>query len=303
VINLILRNLRFCSYHADAERVSSGEKARYVVQCQEMLRRYLQKMVVDRSSPSVNKKQGCLFIIIHLFKIYFRMNNLKMCSPLIKMMKMLPVLSTYPIAHQVAYQYYYGRLMVFEEQYELALTALNQAFLHCHKDSISNKRRILYFLIPVSLLHSRFPQAALLEKYQLSSFSSLITALHQGNLQLFHRSLEVNQEFWIAKGIYLLLEKLKVTVYRNFFRHVYFSVYLNQIEGNEGKEKERFQLPLNLLLNCMEVLGVKMEMEELECVLANLIYQQQIKGYIAHQRCVVLSKQDPFPKLQYQPQI
>lgn len=40
-----------------------------------------------------------------------------------------------------------------------------------------------------------------------------------------------------------------------------------------------------------------MSIDELECILANLIFQNSIKGYIAHKRCVVLSKADPFPKV------
>ena len=60
----------------------------------------------------------------------------------------------------------------------------------------------------------------------------------------------------------------------------------------------KHQLPLETLLAALRVNGTDMSMEELECILANLIFQQNIKGYIAHKRCVVLSKADPFPKVQ-----
>ena len=44
--------------------------------------------------------------------------------------------------------------------------------------------------------------------------------------------------------------------------------------------------------------GVDMEMDEVECVVANLIYRKFVKGYISHQhRVAVLSKADPFPAL------
>jgi hypothetical protein len=40
------------------------------------------------------------------------------------------------------------------------------------------------------------------------------------------------------------------------------------------------------------------ELEEANCILANLIYQGKIKGYISHtHQKVVLSKTDAFPKL------
>lgn len=44
--------------------------------------------------------------------------------------------------------------------------------------------------------------------------------------------------------------------------------------------------------------GVDMDMDGVECVVANLIYRKFVKGYLSHQhRVAVLSKQDPFPPL------
>jgi len=41
------------------------------------------------------------------------------------------------------------------------------------------------------------------------------------------------------------------------------------------------------------------DVDEVECILANLIHQRYIKGYIAHQqRMLVVSQNDPFPALQ-----
>ena len=44
--------------------------------------------------------------------------------------------------------------------------------------------------------------------------------------------------------------------------------------------------------------GVDMDMDEVECVMANLIFRKYVKGYIAHKSLVVvISKVDPFPPL------
>jgi len=41
-----------------------------------------------------------------------------------------------------------------------------------------------------------------------------------------------------------------------------------------------------------------MDMPELECVLSNLIYKGWVKGYVSStKKVLVLSKQNPFPKL------
>ena len=45
--------------------------------------------------------------------------------------------------------------------------------------------------------------------------------------------------------------------------------------------------------------GVDMDMDEVECVMANLIFRKYVKGYISHKSLVVvISKVDPFPPLE-----
>lgn len=52
----------------------------------------------------------------------------------------------------------------------------------------------------------------------LLQFEGLISSIKSGNLRQFNDSLETHQQFFIKKGIYLILEKLKTFVYRNLFR-------------------------------------------------------------------------------------
>lgn len=46
-------------------------------------------------------------------------------------------------------------------------------------------------------------------------------------------------------------------------------------------------------------LGIEdMDEDELECILANLIVEKKIKGYLSHMhKKLVISKQNPFPAL------
>lgn len=44
--------------------------------------------------------------------------------------------------------------------------------------------------------------------------------------------------------------------------------------------------------------GAEVDMDGVECIVANLIYRKYVKGYLSHQHSVaVLSKADPFPPL------
>jgi hypothetical protein len=66
------------------------------------------------------------------------------------------------------------------------------------------------------------------------------------------------------------------------------------------------RIPLSLILSGQTILNrinkvnieVKdhLDLEELECLLANSIFEGQIKGYISHEKStLVLSKKNPFP--------
>ncbi len=241
VVNVVLRNLRFAAYRAEyaesnkkqnlndgsSSSSSSGSSSGNnrssspLSRVQDCLQRYLQKMNIDRNTNlAASRKLGCLFVIVHLFKIYFRLNSLKLCTYLIKNASGLPTFSLFPLSHVVSYNYYLGRLMIFEEQYDKALDCLFYALQHCPAHAKKNKRSILQYLIPIKLLKSSYPLPKLLEKYQLHQYTTLIQSIKDGDLKLFNQSLETYQEFFISKGIFLILEKLKTFVYRNLFRKV-----------------------------------------------------------------------------------
>jgi hypothetical protein len=50
-----------------------------------------------------------------------------------------------------ACRYYTGRLAAYDEDYAKADEHLSYALEHCHKDAVGNRRKILRYLIPVSV--------------------------------------------------------------------------------------------------------------------------------------------------------
>jgi len=224
-VNVVLLQLRKYSYKAEETRDAADKATSYIVQAQEILTRFFSNMIIDRSNVRCSKKMGCLFVIVHLLKIYFKIKSLRLCNNLINTVNnknSMPPLSSFPKAQQVAYNYYLGRLQVFEEEYDKAGQTLLLACTHCHRDQKKNKRRILQFLIPVRLLLGHFPLPELLAKYHLNQFSGIVDSIRGGNLKQFNETLEEFQDFFINKGIFLILEKLRNFVYRNLFRKVYF---------------------------------------------------------------------------------
>ena len=125
-----------------------------------------------------------------------------------------------------------------------------------------------------------------LQKYSLTEFKPIIEGIRRGDLRTFNAGLDLHQDLFIRRGTYLLLEKCKTVCYRNLFKRVYL------VGKNERKEK----IPLRDMAKALQWLGKEMDMDEVECVLANLIFCGKVRGYISHEkRVLVLSKKDPFP--------
>jgi hypothetical protein len=59
---------------------------------------------------------------------------------------------------------------------------------------------------------------------------------------------------------------------------------------------EKHQISLVDVASALKYLGMPADLDEVECILANLIYRGYIRGYLSHaKRVLVLSKRDPFP--------
>ncbi|KAG8137537.1 hypothetical protein E2320_004771 [Naja naja] len=239
-----------------------------------------------RASIEDSKKWGMLFLVNQLFKIYFKINKLHLCKPLIRAIDSSNLKDEYSMAQRVTYRYYVGRKAMFDSDFKQAEEYLSFAFEHCHRSSQKNKRMILIYLLPVKMLLGHMPMVQLLKKYDLMQFAEVTKAVSEGNLLLLNEALAKHETFFIRCGIFLILEKLKIITYRNLFKKVYLLL-------------KTHQLALDAFLVALKFMKVTdVDIDEVQCILANLIYMGHIKGYISHQhQKLVVSKQNPFPPL------
>eukprot|EP01104_Vermistella_antarctica_P014145 TRINITY_DN4406_c0_g1_i1.p1 TRINITY_DN4406_c0_g1~~TRINITY_DN4406_c0_g1_i1.p1 ORF type:complete len:175 (-),score=40.04 TRINITY_DN4406_c0_g1_i1:866-1390(-) len=174
---------------------------------------------------------------------------------------------------------------MFDGNYAEAEKALQESFDRCTVKSPKNKRLILLYLIPLKLLRGSLPRPALLRKYNLYQFLTLSDSVRCGNLSGFNNEMAAHQEFFIQKGVYLILEKLTTITYRNLFKRIY------RITGST-------KIPLKSFTVALQYLGMDVDQDEVECIVANLIYQGRIKGYLSHKMSVlVVSGKNAFPPL------
>lgn len=319
VMNVMCLELRLSAIGAENSKSNKNIKHGEVLEkCAECLMACFRVCAADnRSSEEDTKRWGMLALINQLLKVYFRINKLHLCKPLIRAIESSPYKDHFALAQQITYKFFVGRKAMFDSQYKMgeytflyiykhnhfviyldmeymiryckivsADEYLTYAFEHCHIQCTKNKRLILTYLIPVKMLLGYMPKQSLLEKYNLMEFWELMESVKKGDLRSLEGVMAKHEIFFIDAGIYLIVEKLKLIAYRNLFKKVYLALNTHQI-------------PVQSLLIALQISGMEdIDMDETECLLANLIYEGKIKGYISYQhKKLVISKQNPFPPL------
>merc|ERR1711872_1029539 len=209
-----------------------------------------------------------------------------LCKPLIRAVESSALKDRFSKSQLVTYRYYVGRKYMFDNNFKEAEEYLRYAFEKCDRESKVNKRLILIYLVPVKMLLGQMPKESLLRKYDLGQFCGVMAAVKEGHLHNLNMVLEEHEKIFIKWGIFLILEKLKIITYRNLFKKV------TLLMGNH-------QIPLEAFTTALKLMGEQdVDNDETACIIANLIYEAKIKGYISHQhQKVVVSKKDAFPPL------
>lgn len=281
-------DLRLLAQRAEKEKKGTSDKPGEILEkAAECLMGCFRVCAADnRAAEEDSKRIGMLTLVNQMFKVYFRINKLHLCKPLIRAIDSYQYKENFSLSQQITFRYFVGRKAMFDSDYKAADEYLTYAFENCHKLSKRNKRLILIYLVPVKMLLGYVPSYKVLEKYDVIEFWELVRAVCQGNLKLFDEIMEKHESFFIKCGIYLIVDKLKIIAYRNLFRKVYLILNTHQI-------------PVEALQEALVYLGqTDVDLDETQCIVANLIYEGKIKGYISHQhRKVVVSKQNPFPPL------
>ncbi len=282
-------DLRVVAVLADSSKVERERMSSPCLrECQNAITRAFTLVAKDRlpvTDPQC-KKRSIFSITNTLFKIYFRLNTLQLMGKLIKLVDTPSVmnhLKAFPLCDVVTYKFYVGRLSMFEDRLEEARESLRFALRFTPPKQTHNRQLILASLVPIEMCQGIMPTAVLGSRYGLHELADLGRAVVTGNLRLFNQLFESNKAVYIRLGVYLVLEQLKTIVYRNLFKRIY------TIADNTRLSVSTFQQVLLWL-------GEEVDLDEIECILSNLIFQNKVKGYLSHQkRVLVIGKNDPFP--------
>ncbi|KAK5171121.1 COP9 signalosome (CSN) subunit [Saxophila tyrrhenica] len=275
--------------------------------------------ISDRNPLDESRKWALYYTANLLFKTYFKLNSISLSKNIIRSIRAsahdMPALAAFPKAHRVTFYYYTGVLHFLEEDYATAEENLTTAYDLCLSPNVGggatrkNLELILTYLIPTKLLTShRLPSPALLAQYPrlASLFQPLTHSIRTANLAAFNAALEAGEPEFVKRRIYLTLERGRDIILRNIFRKVYIAGGFEEAKDGGGQTVRRTRVPVKEFAAALMLAGAEVgdgsgevgvwDGDEVECLIANAIYKNLMKGYIARERgIIVLSKAGAFP--------
>ncbi|OHW92889.1 cop9 signalosome complex subunit 12 [Colletotrichum incanum] len=299
------------------------EKQKQLRDCEQQLKRIFTLCLSDRAPLEDSRKWAIYFIINLLFKTYFKLNSASLSRTILKALSTnrgdMPPLEAFPKSQRVTFKFYEGVLFFLEENYVEAEKHLTEAWSLCHKDAKSNqeqvfprspvsrsrpltpaRRRILTYLIPCHLLTTHtLPSNKLLEPFPRLQklFLPLSRCIRTGDLRNFDLALQEGEEEFVRRRIYLTLERGRDIALRNLLRKVFIAGGFEEAKEPGTAPVRRTRIPVAEFAAAISLGSQEsVDPDEVECLLANMIYKNLMKGYIARERgIVVLSKNGAFP--------
>ncbi|CAG9986948.1 unnamed protein product [Clonostachys byssicola] len=288
-------------FDADADKQSQ------LRDCEQHLKRIFTLCLTDRAPLEESRKWGIYFVINLLFKTYFKLNSASLSRTILTSLKAfndrgdMPPLESFPKSQRVTFKYYEGVLFFLEENYVEANKHLTEAWLLCPRSSKANIERILIYLIPCRLLTSHvLPTKKLLEPYPRLQelFLPIAQCIRRGDLRSFDLALQKGEDEFVKRRIYLTLERGRDIALRNLLRKVFVNGGFEEPKEGNAAPVRRTRVPLAEFQTAISMGsgGETVDPDEVECLLANMIYKDLMKGYIARERgIIVLSKKGAFP--------
>eukprot|EP01134_Creolimax_fragrantissima_P006815 CFRG6815T1 len=287
LLGTILQDLRVLADEADQHQAS---KNKHKEEAGRIMMKLLAPACMDKDESANSRRWASLIVANNLFKLFTKL-NLSMCDQTRRTIENNfnnEQINDFPEAHVTTFRYLVGYQYFFKGQYDDAQDNFKLAFSLCSRRFKKNIQLILLYLIPLNLLKGIAPTLDLLKVYNLPQYVEIVSALQAGDIRTLNESLKEHERFFEKRGLFLLMEKLKIIAYRNLFRKVFqLHVANSQQKGipfSSRVKLESFRVALQFThYDC--------SLEEVECIVAVLIYKGFIKGYISHSyKMLVVSK-------------
>ncbi|KAJ7248413.1 hypothetical protein C8J57DRAFT_1672973 [Mycena rebaudengoi] len=276
---------------ADWQAKIRNENSECMMEAARIVATAFSNCMTDRTSPpDQSRKWGAYYVAGLAMKCYFKVKWISSTKDLVKALENsvdIPPLEEYPRAHQVTYRYYVGILSFLNEEFIKAEQELTLAFYNCCLGAHNNQRRILAYLIPLRILHGHLPSDELLHRFPVLQdiFAPFVTAIRRGDIAAFDRALAERETRLYELSLWFTLQRTRELCLRGLFRRVW-------VASGKGT-----RIPLTMFHCALRISGTDVELEEAECLIANMVYKGFMRGYISHEKqMVVLASTNAFPR-------
>jgi hypothetical protein len=272
-----------------------------------MLQKYVQSVHRDRSEGPDSKLRGLLRIALERIRLTLRVRKLMECQTSIEMFasrggsaddakhgESSHTYRSYPMAEQVVYLYYRGRISCLRCQFTTAKDSLHTAFSRIPRDRFAKSWALTArFLIPVFVMFGYLPRQSTFPLAQIApQYVDLLKALRECKAGDFQRAMDANLAQYMSDGVYLAVERLRIILYRQIMKRTY-RVWQSMFP-------EKAQIALTVIHAGFVRHGEAMSVTEVEGIVATLIYEGYVRANVWHDRqMIVFPKQEnaAFPKL------
>lgn len=119
-MNSMCLDLRRLAVRAESIKSSKNQKPGEVLEkCAECLMGCFRVCAADnRTSDDDTKRWGMLALVNQLLKVYFRINKLHLCRPLIRAIESSAFKDQFALAQQITYKFFVGRKAMFDSDYK-----------------------------------------------------------------------------------------------------------------------------------------------------------------------------------------
>ncbi|CAF0919961.1 unnamed protein product [Adineta steineri] len=239
----------------------------------------------------LSKKWGAIQILNQLLKLCHRIKRYELGEQLLSFAEQSLEFRHYLLEDQkMTYDYFLGKSYLFKDDYRKATECFDPIFQRCPRFMKKNKASILIHLCVSKMQFGYTPSLQIIAKYKLDAFHDLLVSIKEGQLYAFDQYIKkIHQKYFLSKGLLLHVEALYLLAVRNLFRQVWLLL---------NKENK---ISVEIFTRAFQWSNNGEPCDQLQCVtlLATLISQNRIKAYISYKHMtVVLSKEDPFPKIQ-----
>ena len=280
-----------------AMATQESSKHQKVEKALSLMESLFRKLIHGTKNPPDYRKFASFYLTLHLIRVNFSINNFKFTDAHFKFIERVDTqeINMLPKAWHVQVAYYKGRYYMYNNNFVAARDELVKAFGMSNSDpaATENKKRILRYLIPVEMINGRFPSRELLERYGLVEYIDVTVAAMKGDMQALEQCISQNMDLYIQSGVFTVIERLRMVTLKNFVKRVANAVKVTPELQVMSKDT---LVNLNLLYVPLREWDDELDLDELQCLLANLIANGLIKGYISHEKRILVLSKDAFPE-------